>query len=130
MNGQKAAIAYVKKCIKDNLDGAYKIILHALGADRTDGIYLWGAGKYGLSLARYLRRKYVAVKAIIDNSSEKKESEEFTVIPFSEVKDGAKIFISVASQQANDEIVNQICQSGRLVRAIRFVDLCKEDDDI
>jgi phosphopantetheinyl transferase (holo-ACP synthase) len=118
---------YMNKCFAENLDGLDGVILDYLEASRDEEIYIWGAGKYGRALVKYLVERNVKIKGIIDNKILTEEDEKLNVIPFEKVDDGAKIFIAVADDKANEDIANQIL--GRHTRTVfvRFQDLHEED---
>lgn len=92
-NFQRIIAGYVKRCVEGNINGVDDAILSALDVSRTDGIYLWGAGRYGLPLARYLCDRHVVIKGIIDNAFLSIKSDEFNIVSFADVNDGSKIFI-------------------------------------
>jgi hypothetical protein len=122
-NAQKAVGAYINKCIEENIDGIDNIILSSLGVSKNDGIYIWGAGKYGRSLVKYLSERNIKIKGIIDNNILTEVDEKFDVIPFEKVNDGAKIFIAVANKDANEDIVEQVMSRHNKTNIVRFQDL-------
>lgn len=122
-NAWRATAAYVNKCIEENIDGVDQAILTALSAKEEDGIYLWGAGNYGLPLARYLSERGVVIKGIIDNAYLLRKSDEFSVISFDDVEDGSRIFITVANEEIKKEIFDQIRQHHTYTKALGYADI-------
>ena len=55
------------------------MILKTLGVSKDEGIYLWGAGKFGIPLAHYLKERDVIINGIVDNKSYGKEIEGFNI---------------------------------------------------
>lgn len=123
----RATVAFVNKCVEEDVDGADKAILSALGATREEGIYLWGAGKFGLPLAEYLIHKGIALRGIIDNAYLSRKSDKLDVIPFDEVEDGSKIFITVVNEKIKDEILEQIKKCHSRTKAVGYADISEED---
>jgi hypothetical protein len=122
-NAQKAVGGYINKCIEENIDGLDNAILSSLGVSKNDGIYIWGAGKYGRALVKYLGERNIKIKGIIDNKILTKEDENYNVISFDKVNDGAKIFIAVANKEANEDIVKQVMSRHNRTVIVRFQDL-------
>lgn len=58
---------WVDMCVEKDIDGIDRIIIDALEVTKSNGIYLWGAGRLGTSLAKYLTRRGVILKGIVDN---------------------------------------------------------------
>jgi hypothetical protein len=119
----RAVGIYFNKCVNENIDGLDHLILNLLKAARQDGIYLWGAGKYGRLLAEYMKERNVKIHGIVDNHSFAIERCKFQVIPFYQVKEGAKIFIAIGDKKANEEIVKQVKRVHRETVVVRFQDL-------
>jgi hypothetical protein len=126
-NANKAIGGYVYKCIEESIDGIDKEILSCLGASKDEGIYLWGAGKYGKALSKYLNERNVKINGIIDNNISIEENIEFNVITFDKVNDGAKIFIAVADKEANKDIAKQVMSRHNRTVIARFQDLFEGD---
>jgi hypothetical protein len=127
-NGQTAVAGYIRKCAEEDVDGVDRIVLDTMDASVDEGIYIWGAGHYGTLLARYLRKRNVAINGIIDNNYLKKTNEEFEVIPFDAVEDGAKIFIAISKKESNIAIERQIRSRHRRTTIVKFSDLVNAMD--
>lgn len=127
MNSQKATAAYINKCVEENVDGLENSILDALNATADEGIFLWGAGKYGLALANYLRDRNVSIAGIIDNEKQGEEMNGFFIQSPDVIPTKAKIFIAIAKKEANKSIVKQIDQMGIEATVIRYEDIYEED---
>jgi hypothetical protein len=127
INASKAVGAYINKCIEENIDGLDDAILSSVGVSRNDGIYIWGAGKYGRALAKYLSERNIKIKGIIDNKILTEEDEKYNVIPFEKVEDMAKIFIAVSNKEANEDIVKQVMSRHNRTVIVRFQDLYEGD---
>lgn len=130
VNSQKATAAYVNKAVEEDIDGIDSCILEGLQIEAGEGIYIWGAGKFGIPLAKYLRNRNVVIKGIIDNKLHGERVEDFDIISLDDVKNEAKIFIAVSNKDANSSISNQIKESGKTITAIQYADLYEEDFDI
>lgn len=129
-NAQRIVALYVNKCVEKNIDGIDDIILNALDASRNEGIFLWGRGKYGMPLAKYLRERKVLINGIIDNDYSEKMKDGFKIIPFERVNDGVKIFIAVTKKEDNEAIVKQIMSQHRKSKIIKYQDLYNGFEDI
>lgn len=129
-NAQIATAAYVCKCVDENIDGIEKSILSALGVTAETGIYLWGAGNLGITLAQYLYNKGVVVKGIIDKEQYGQTIENCKIISPEDVPFGAKIFISILDKDANNAIISQLQKSNTVACIKRYEDLYEEDIDI
>jgi hypothetical protein len=79
-------------------------------------------------LAKYLRKRNVAINGIIDNNYLEKTNEEFEVIPFDAVEDGAKIFIAISKKESNIAIERQIRSRHRRTTIVKFSDLVNAMD--
>jgi hypothetical protein len=126
-NANKAVAAYINKCIEENIDGLDNAILSSLGVSKNDGIYIWGAGKYGRALVKYLGERNIKIKGIIDNKILTKEDESYNIIPFEKVDDMAKIYIAVSNKEANEDIVKQVMSRHNRIVIVRFQDLYQGD---
>jgi hypothetical protein len=128
VNAGKIAYGCVAQCLEEDIDRLDKNILDLLGASADEGIYIWGAGDYGMRFARYLRKRNVAINGIIDNNYLEKPKEEFEIIPFDAVEDGAKIFIAILKKESNDAIERQIKSKHERTIVVKFSDLFNEMD--
>lgn len=126
-NAQKAMAAYVNKYIEEHIDGIDELILKTIGVSKDEGIYLWGAGKFGIPLAHYLKERDVIINGIVDNKSYGKEIEGFNIISFEEVADESKIFIAVSNKEANVKIEHQILAIHPEALIVKYQDLHKRD---
>jgi len=126
-NAQKAMTAYINKCIEEHIDGIDELILKTIGVSKDEGIYLWGAGKFGIPLAHYLKERDVIINGIVDNKSYGREIEGFNIISFEEVTDEPKIFIAVSNKDANVEIERQILAIHPEALVFKYQDLYKRD---
>lgn len=133
-NGQTENSSIIDKCVREGIDGIDQIILNSLGASPDTGIYVWGAGKYGIRLARYLQARKVRVNGIIDNNLSGRVIEGFHISAFDEVDDGSKIFIATSQMNANESIGEQIVNAHKMIAFARYQDihvditaLCKFD---
>lgn len=92
----------------------------------NQGIYLWGAGKYGTLLLKYLIQNGITVKGIIDNDLEKIGTlcENIPIIPFSKVEDDSQnIFITIESEEKVTEVQKQIYGTYPNIRILKLSDL-------
>lgn len=112
MNSQKLVAEYVNKCVEENIDDIDTVILDSLNTKSEDGIFLWGAGKYGIALARYLSDRNVVIRGIIDNKGAGETRGDFLIQSPDAIPNEANIFIAVADKEANDSIVKQIKNMG------------------
>jgi hypothetical protein len=120
MKAESEVAGYVEKFLEADTDGADRIILDLLGASADEGIYIWGAGYHGTLLARYLRKRNVAIKGLIDNFYLEKTKEEFEVIPFDEVEDGAKISLALVNKESNNSIERQIKNRHKKTTVVKY----------
>ena len=122
-NVQKEMAAYANKCVEEHINGVDELILKTMGVSKDEGIYLWGAGKFGIPLAYYLKERGVIINGIIDNKSHGKEIEGFTIIPFEKVRNKPKIFIAVSNKEENVEIELQILAIYPEALIVKYQDL-------
>jgi FkbM family methyltransferase len=80
---------------------------------QSEGVYLFGANKIGLMIARLCRKRGVQVKAFLDNDRSKqgKLLDGVPVIALSEVAVGPEMIV-VASGRYSNEILAQVKASG------------------
>lgn len=67
-----------------------------------------GGGKYGIPLYRYLIKRNIKVKAIIDNRPRNGFPDDIFVISPNDIVPYSKIFIAIADEMSNFEIREQI----------------------
>lgn len=118
-------LGYVNKCLEESIDGIERAILEGFGTCSNEPIYLWGAGNYGIQIANYLRERNVNVLGIIDNSyTNKTEINNIPISGFDLAKNYKRIFIAVANEKSNEEIVQQINTSQfPNIKILKFKDL-------
>ena len=101
-----------------------------MGASKDEGIYLWGAGKYGIPLARYLEERDVVINGIVDNKSCGKEIDGFNIISFEKTTNQSKIFIAVIDEKAQVDIEHQILAIHPKTLIVKYSDFHEEDLEI
>lgn len=121
--GQTSKKAYIFHCIEKKCMGGAVAIVNSFQISKYCGVYLWGAGKNGLPLAKYLRSCGVNVKGIIDNHLAGKNIEGEIILSFDDVPNDSNIFISVSSKEANIEIEKQISESKKRISYRKYEDL-------
>lgn len=126
-NAQKAMVGYVNRCVEEDLEGAYIAISDLLELKRNEGMFIWGAGKYGSILANYLKRHEVRVIGFIDNNKSGEIVDGFQVYSIDNVPEYAKIFIAVSNKQANVEIKQQIIKTNKSIHAVGYGELYEKD---
>lgn len=105
-------MGYVDKCLEEDINGIDSAILKGFRSPKNDSLYLWGAGEYGMRLANYLIKRNVNISGIIDNSyTTEIRKNEIPISGFDLTKNYKRIFIAVASEKANKDIVQQINNS-------------------
>lgn len=124
-NTHKAIAGYIFKCVSEHINGLDVILTEAMEATKNEGIYLWGAGRFGIPLAHYLRARDVVIRGIIDNSSCGKKIDGFKIISFEEVPDNVKIFITVSDKDATADIENQITAVHSHTLIVKYADLSR-----
>lgn len=129
-NCQKAMAGWIDMCVEKDIDGVDSIILDALEVSDIIGIYLWGAGRLGIPLAKYLTRRGVIVKGIIDNDKTIGYVKDIAIIQYNEIEDGARIFISIADKEPKEAVMKQIMSSDKNVKVISYEDIYNERYDI
>lgn len=107
-NGQTAGAAEVNYYISNDIDGVDQKILDMLDLQNNESFYIWGGGKYGIPLYRYLLERNVKVKAIIDNRPKNEFPGDICVISPNDIEPYSKIFIAVLNEISNFEIKEQI----------------------
>lgn len=125
-NGWAATVAEVQHEILNDIGGVDDKIKRGLEiSGGCEYIYIFGAGHYGIGITEYLLRRNISVKAIIDNNQLVRANvlTKVPIIPFADVDDGARIFISVADESISNEIVKQIRGSHRLSRILTYKEL-------
>lgn len=124
-NYHKIVLGYVDKCLEEDINGIDSAILKGFRSHKNDSLYLWGAGKYGMRLANYLIKRNVNISGIIDNSyTTEIRKNEILIGGFDLTKNYKRIFIAVASEKANEDIVQQINNSNYpYTPLLRFKDL-------
>lgn len=130
MNFQKLMAEYIINCVKENVDGIEASILEVLEADAGEGIFIWGAGNYGMTLSQYLRKRGIVIKGIIDNKEFGEVREGFQILTPDEIPDESKIFIAIAKKEANASIEKQIENMKLKVKVKRFQDLFNGNIDV
>lgn len=133
-NIQQNNAGIVDKCVREKIDGIDREILRHFDEKKVDvsqytGLYLWGAGKYGIRLAKYLNERGIKIAGIIDNNRYGRFIEGFGICSFDEVPDGAPIFIAVSRADVNLTICNQIKKSYKSCTVIKYEDLDMKDFD-
>lgn len=123
VNAEKVVKAYIKKSIEEGTDVLKLSIQEMFNSTLEEGIYIWGAGQYGMAIAKYLREQTIPVRAIIDNNLRGVEREGFVIQSPKYLTDGAKIFIAVASPEGNHEIERQIRNMNLKTTVMKFYDL-------
>ncbi|WP_294240056.1 DUF1796 family putative cysteine peptidase [Pseudobutyrivibrio sp.] len=126
-NSQKASVAYVNKCIEEDIVGVDFAISDILELKRNEEMFIWGAGKYGSILANYLKRHGVRVIGFIDNNKSGEIVDGFQVYSIDNVPEYAKIFIAVSNKQANVEIKKQIIKTNKSIHAVGYGELYEKD---
>lgn len=79
--------------------------------ESVSGIYIWGAGVYGSTAVKYMRRLGVCINAVIDNDANKHGTyiDGVEVVSIRDVKlDNAYVFISVGDEKKHKAIAEQI----------------------
>lgn len=124
-NYQKMVLGYVDKCLEEDINGIDSAILKGFRSHKIDSLYLWGAGEYGMRLANYLIKRNVNISGIIDNSyTTEIRKNEIPISGFDLTQNYKRIFIAVASEKANEDIVHQINNSNYPhTPLLRFKDL-------
>lgn len=107
-NGQKSGAAEVGYYISNDIDGIDKKILDMFNIQNSESFYIWGGGTYGIPLYRYLLKRNVKVKAIIDNRPKNEFPGDICVISPNDVEPYSKIFIAVANELSNFKIKEQV----------------------
>ncbi len=122
-NVYRENVKNIERCIEEDIDGLEQVILNAFGETYNGGIYLWGAGKKGIPLATYLKSRGVVIKGIIDNNLYGSNVNGLNICSLDEVKDGAKVFITILNKETNEAILEQINSSNKSIAVIRYQDL-------
>ena len=61
-NSKRVMTTYARRCVYKNIDGLDSLILKGMGVSKEKGIHLWRAGRFGILLAHYLKKRHVAIK--------------------------------------------------------------------
>ena len=107
-NGQKARAAEINYYVTNDIDGVDKKILNIFNIQNRESFYIWGGGKYGISLYQYLIKRNVKVKAIIDNRPRNEFPSDICVISPNDIEPYSKIFIAISDEISNFEIKEQV----------------------
>lgn len=125
--GQTENAAIIDKCVREGINGIDRMILQCFGEASDTGIYLYGGGRIGIRLAKYLQERGVTIKGVIDSFRSEGVIEGFDVSSLDAVETGACIFLSVLNGKANDNIVKQIDGDRNDLIVRRFQDLSQFD---
>lgn len=92
------------------VDDKSKDLLQWLKNRFKRSFYIWGSGKYGTILLKFLRENGFSIKGIIDNNSNKwnEKIDGIKIIPFNNICENESILIAVADSGAVNEIKNQV----------------------
>lgn len=92
------------------VDDKSKDLLQWLKNRFKGSFYIWGSGKYGTILLKFLRGKGFSIKGIIDNNSNKwnEKIDGIKIIPFNNICENESILIAIADSGAVNEIKNQV----------------------
>ena len=92
------------------VDDKSKDLLQWLKNRFKGSLYIWGSGKYGTILLKFLRENGFSIKGIIDNNSNKwnEKIDGIKIIPFNNICENESILIAVADSGAVNEIKNQV----------------------
>ncbi len=99
-------------------------ILKKIFFDIERGIYLFGAGTYGIQFSSYLVRRGINVKGIIDNNGGGGERcNEIPIFSFSQICDNQNILITVGDDKKVREIEEQILAQYPDSKILKLVEL-------
>lgn len=129
-NGYRIIVSYILKLIEQDKDGMDSLLLRKIGIEREEGLYIWGAGEYGMLLANYLRKRGVNIVSIIDNNHNKRVESGFKIISFDNVDDKIPIFIAVGREEYKKSIELQILSRFSTTKIMGFMDLYEEHWDL
>lgn len=92
------------------VDDKSKDLLQWLKNRFKGSFYIWGSGKYGTILLKFLRENGFSIKGIIDNNSNKwnEKIDGIKIIPFNNICENESILIAIADSGAVNEIKNQV----------------------
>ncbi len=100
-----ACAGEIYKMITDKVDSVLQSITDGFGGSLNDGIYLWGYGKHGKALYKYLQEHSINVSGIVDEDYDRLASENEKIISAKELPRGSKVFISIEKDAANEGII-------------------------
>lgn len=75
---------------------------------KNELFYILGGGIYGIPLYRYLIKRNIKIKAIIDNRPRTEFPRDICVISPNDIETNSKIFIAVSNEISNSEIKEQV----------------------
>lgn len=107
-NGQRTSAAEVNYYVSNDIDGIDKKILDMFNLQNNESFYIWGGGRYGIPLYRYLFKRNIKIKAIIDNKPGNEFPRDICVISPNDIETDSKIFIAVSNEISNSEIKEQV----------------------
>lgn len=107
-NGQRTSAAEVNYYVSNDIDGIDKKILDMFNLQKNESFYIWGGGRYGIPLYRYLFKRNIKIKAIIDNRPGNEFPRDICVISPNDIETDSKIFIAVSNEISNSEIKEQV----------------------
>lgn len=107
-NGHRTLAGEVDYYVRNDIDGIDIKLLNMLGSRDDEAFYIWGGGRYGVRLYRYLIKRGVRIKAIIDNWIINGLSDDISFISPNDIEYGSTIFIAIADEISNFEIKEQI----------------------
>ena len=113
--------------ISNNSMKFYKTIVERLNIVADDHFYLWGAGQWGVAMAKYLLINNLCLTAIIDNNADYIDIPELAIpiLKWSDIKGSAKIFITVKNKAIIADIKKQIESSKIETSIITLEDIAR-----
>lgn len=107
-NGQMEVGSVVDDHVQNGFEGIDRKIADLLDLRDDEAFYIWGGGNNGTHLYRYLIKRDIHVKAIIDNRPKSGFPDDLFIISPNEMEDRSKIFIAIGDESACYQIKEQM----------------------
>lgn len=115
--------AFVIKYVKQGSELFYCTLNKLISL--TEGLYIWGAGDYGIPVTKYLVSRGIKIPGVIDNNVHRQNTKicGINIISCEKIKRNLPIFIAVGAKDKIDEIKNQIKTMDEKQQVITFLDI-------
>lgn len=123
-NSRKEKICLIRRYVEgeqEEISEYFNEIHNKYGRERD--FYVWGAGKYGMIITKYLIGHNYSIAGVVDNYKEGKILERIPIIRANDISKGAVVFISITNALVSSAVKEQIENLKRNVHVETFDDM-------